>query len=484
MVSVHSVGLKLIEYFATANATPTQPIQRTSNSLKGADVLNEVSLEAQNVPAWIDQSTLAPVNKSKVSDWTDMGLGYTMYLPETEGAVWTNDLSASVEAQKPHSQGYGQFSGSSTVEMSDAELPGSLQLSFQPPPPMTYSFQETTFARRVHRSCIERVYHLLLDPSRRQTEFERIFKLSLLGRDRKKLTASLKVVLDRGPHEDLDFWQAPLIHVGGAGTHYPRRDPFGNLVPKKSAYHLGIVGPQTLALLDNASRDSLSADMTIEIAGFEGEWFDPYDVQGYLEEKGIFIDPSSSFAEAELVEWSPSNSSISSASNAGNSEPSSLPKSTPLTQGQLTRLSEANADLSQWNDFTDMELGAVGFSDSKMGSWMNFLQPGEGIKMPNDADTLNQMVDWDDYNLNALPNDVSNTILPVSNPATPPPRKKNIIIDVSKLVDGKRHMPHMPGRLTDFAVVLTISGVCLGRSPGFRRRDVDRALALSSFDAF
>lgn len=75
-----------------------------------------------------------------------------------------------------------------------------------PSPPKTYSFQESSFARRLHRACAEAAYQLLLDPRRRPAEYERIFRLSLLGRDRAKITAALKSVLDRGPHEDLDFW--------------------------------------------------------------------------------------------------------------------------------------------------------------------------------------------------------------------------------------------------------------------------------------
>ena len=33
-------------------------------------------------------------------------------------------------------------------------------------------------------------------------------------------------------------------------------------------------------------------------------------------------------------------------------------------------------------------------------------------------------------------------------------------------------------------LVLTVTGVCRGRTPGFKQKDVDRALAISSFDAF
>lgn len=34
------------------------------------------------------------------------------------------------------------------------------------------------------------------------------------------------------------------------------------------------------------------------------------------------------------------------------------------------------------------------------------------------------------------------------------------------------------------AAVLLLTGVCLGRTPGFRRKEVDRALAQASFDGW
>lgn len=278
-------------------------------------------------------------------------------------------------------------------------------------------------------------------------EIERIFKLSLMGRDRNKLTATLKKVLSRGPHEELDVWEAPLIHVGGAGTHYPRRDAFGNMKPRKSAYNLGIIGPQTLALLEDASRDNISTDMTVEIAGFEGEWFDPYDVEGYLEEKGIFIDPSSSFAEAELVEWSPAPSNPSTPSAIAISQPSTLTtgssaRSSTLTPFQVRRLQNSNADLGQWNDYTNMELGAVGFSDARMGSWMNFLQPGEGVKTSNTMPATSDSTNWESFMADALMSDINDPSFALSSAPSPPPRRKNVIIDVSRFVDGMYLISH------------------------------------------
>lgn len=191
------------------------------------------------------------------------------------------------------------------------------RVSSMPPsidPPVTYNFQETTFGRRLHRSCMEQSYQLILDPDRRPAMYQQVFELSLQRRGRSNLTSALKSTLSKGSHECL-LTSLPLIHIGGAGTHYPRRDSYGNLRPKMQAYNLGKIGPQMLALLEYAALQNLTSDMTVDLLGYEGEWLDPYDVEGYLNEKGIFIDPSSSFAEVEVALPLPAPCPISSTGN-------------------------------------------------------------------------------------------------------------------------------------------------------------------------
>jgi hypothetical protein len=366
----------------------------------------------------------------------EIGLGYTIRLtPENEDQTQPMTFGG-FEAEPMDivtSSSFQQPSNIDSFDMFHAELPDTLSIQGSLSPPMTYSFQETSIARRIHRACAEAAYQLILDPRRRPAEYERIFKLTLLGRDREKIATSLKHVLDRGPHEDLDFWGAPLIHVGGAGTHYARRDAFGNVVPRKQTHNIGIIGPQTLALLENAPRDQISTDMTVQLAGFEGEWFDPYDVQGYLEEKGIFIDPTSSFAEAEIIEWGHTSASGSTtSSHHPTTPPAALPspgRSTPLTGTQIEKMiNEADADLSQWNEFSNMQLTAVGYSDAASGSWMNFMQPGEGVNLiPQQA----QPPTWE-----INPTFISNT------PASPQPKRRNVFIDVSKFVKGEYDSEH------------------------------------------
>jgi hypothetical protein len=404
------------------------------------DGQNNSDRQARNVPSWLDQTAIATANKTKTRYDNDVGMGYSMLLPDDDPLQNSDPLGLNANSEMRDILNLN--------EHSNAQLEGALgnlgpdfdptPVYKSPSPPLTYSFQESTFARRLHRACAEAAYALLLNPRRRPAEYERIFRLSLLGRDRARITANLRSVINRGPHEDLDFWEAPTIHVGGAGTHYPRRDAYGNLLPKKSSYNVGRVGPQTLSILETAYKANMNADMSVDLIGYEGEWFDPYDVQGYLEEKGIYIDPTSSFAEAQIVEW---GNNISDASTIEDSEslvaasPRLTPfgKATPLTTFQVNALiSEADVDFSKWDDSANLELTNVGYSDANQGSWMNFMQPGQSIRQYNP-----EQASWEQFNAGGPGAGVDPRSGQSSVPATPQPKRKSVLIDVTKLVKGE-----------------------------------------------
>ncbi|KAF2454750.1 hypothetical protein BDY21DRAFT_102260 [Lineolata rhizophorae] len=172
--------------------------------------------------------------------------------------------------------------------------------------PYTYSFQETTFGRRLHRAALERAYHLIGQSRLRPTRYEQVFRLSLLLHDREALLSRFATLLKRSTTESLEYVQAPFIHLGGAGTHYPQRDASGTVLPKRNAYAVCQIGPQPAALarlvdIYEPNRPG-KPELVLDIEGYEGEWFDPYDVQGFLEERGVRIDPQASFSEAEIYE--------------------------------------------------------------------------------------------------------------------------------------------------------------------------------------
>lgn len=170
--------------------------------------------------------------------------------------------------------------------------------------------------------------------------------------------------------------------------------------------------------------------MSVEIVGYEGEWFDPGDVQGYLEEKGIFIDPAATFAEADMVVEQMQLGS-------GASSDSSTRARTPGMAGEMQDVSMMNdADGTQWDDiFAGAGLTSVGFSDAQTGSFMNFLQPGEAIKR-----TAPQPVGWTDDWLESVSGAQDLGFGSETTAVGRQARTKKVVIDVRKLVKGEMEL--------------------------------------------
>lgn len=146
--------------------------------------------------------------------------------------------------------------------------------------PRTYSFQETSLARQLHGACIESAYHLLLDPARDPHMLHYAFKISPRSRDRVRLAAAIRRVLERGTEEALDIWEAPAVRTGFKQLQSARNQVQQDQVPE--------------------------ADTTSS----ETEWLDSYDVQAYLECWGIHVGAGASFAEARLFEAPVKSSSV------------------------------------------------------------------------------------------------------------------------------------------------------------------------------
>jgi len=170
-----------------------------------------------------------------------------------------------------------------------------------PKPSWTYSHDEITFARRLTRATLESGFYLLSSAKERPARLAHVFRLSLPYLSLSELRERFKMLLARGTNEDLDCWEVPFIHLGGAGTHYPRKDANGNVIKIPDSWTVRQVGPVTkkLAIAENSNDPNDTRQINIDLTGFEGEWFDAHDVQGYLEEvKGVVIDPKSSFIDA------------------------------------------------------------------------------------------------------------------------------------------------------------------------------------------
>lgn len=121
-----------------------------------------------------------------------------------------------------------------------------------------------TFARRLYRACVEQGYRCLTDPSTEPETLARIFRLPLTMVTRQYIVAHFEFFLRYGSHGSLGELDIPFISIGGAGTHFKH--------------------DQRSYISDGSAPESGVTELGADQIGHEmqGEWFDCYDVEGYL----------------------------------------------------------------------------------------------------------------------------------------------------------------------------------------------------------
>ncbi|KAH7390827.1 hypothetical protein DE146DRAFT_144541 [Phaeosphaeria sp. MPI-PUGE-AT-0046c] len=330
-------------------------------------------------------------------------------------------------------------------------------------PVFTYSHDETTFARRLNRAALEAGFHLLSTANIRPSRLNFVFKLSLPYLTLEQLRARFRMMLSRSIHEDLDFWETPFIHLGGAGTHYPRKDANGHIVPKKNNWTVRQIGPveKRMVRVENVADGRCEYLSDIDLTGFEGEWFDAYDVQGYLEEQwSCRLDPKSSFAECLVDDDGEDEQGFDMAGRRSSGESHSPPSLThSSTNSSITSAGHEGSNTPPTTSYP--------VPDPPFGLDMSFAAPAFA---PNHIDlSFDQTLGLDlapgyDYGFpsNSGFNADMNLGMDLMSEVEVVPRqkkKKVAWLEVNMLIDD-----------------LIKHGVCLGRAPGFRRKDVDMAL--------
>jgi hypothetical protein len=332
-------------------------------------------------------------------------------------------------------------------------------------PIFTYSHDETTFARRLTRAALETGFHLLSTAAIRPAALNYVFKLSLPYMNLDGLRERFKMLLARGTNEDLDCWDTPFIHLGGAGTHYPRKDGKGNIIPIPNSWNVRSIGPLPTKMIraENTSDPSQSHDLQIDLTGFEGEWFDAHDVQGYLEEeKGCHIDPKDSFAEVliEVDDVTPpmpigsffkggSDLNLDFSSLRRPSQPQS--ESPVLTNGNSAPASESLSARSTPQTNVDIMFGSgetfgldMGSNFSDVGKFNDvdlsglFDQPlGLDLAPPFDASVNGNLPGFDSNAFRMTTPGLDFLGGEIEMPVVRQKQKKTAWVDVSKLIDGE-----------------------------------------------
>jgi hypothetical protein len=160
----------------------------------------------------------------------------------------------------------------------------------------TYSFHETDFPRRLHRYCLEYAFRLFADSRSEPLEVYRVFRLVPCIQDKTRMYPYFRRLVSAGTKDALELPTLPFYAIGGAGTHYPRKDEMGNPVyPSNTRLPRRVLGMfHTLGLM-SASGQGSNQQNYLELCGYGGKWFDCRDVEGYLREQGVDLDGSSLF---------------------------------------------------------------------------------------------------------------------------------------------------------------------------------------------
>lgn len=282
-----------------------------------------------------------------------------------------------------------------------------------------------------------------------------------LGRDNQECRRRFQACLLKGVHEGLDSDSGPYTHIGGAGTHFPfsRR------------------GIKYITEMDKAAVKSF-VNRNPE---FGGEWFDSGDVEGYLAAQGIHIDPRLSYVEIALsptilsIPPSEDMSAVTEVDHVDTAleecEAYLIRKKTTAKRPQSPATLDAlDFDLTT---MTDMLFPSVGYSDAQTGSFVNFnvgdIPFSPSGPMRSASASPHTTLPYQGPSIVANPSipPMSPTYHNTNDHRVDPEAKIPVTINVSKLVK-----------------LLTLNALCLGRGPGFRRADVDRALRASVLSVF
>ncbi|GKZ55287.1 hypothetical protein AnigIFM49718_011649 [Aspergillus niger] len=123
------------------------------------------------------------------------------------------------------------------------------------------------FAERLYFTCIKRAHGLLTDPHADGAEVARVFQYTFHYSDTDTMISTFEILL----RTSADYRTAYVYRLGGAGTHYQERQ----------------------ADLDIVQNDSVGQEMPCE--SDDTTWFDPRDIEGWLEENGLVIGAAQSF---------------------------------------------------------------------------------------------------------------------------------------------------------------------------------------------
>ena len=165
------------------------------------------------------------------------------------------------------------------------------------PIPKSHSYHETSFARRLVRATIERGVRLMTDPNSSQEDLNSVCRFTWCFESSSDMTEKMLEVSSQTTRDSLEHWEAPRLHLGGAGLHFPRANMDGESSPPAWWANEVPMGPRRPGQPETPVPNTMTITDIIRKVQVEGDWFDSSDVEQYLRSKGLYLDGQSSIVE-------------------------------------------------------------------------------------------------------------------------------------------------------------------------------------------
>ncbi|KAL1881344.1 hypothetical protein Daus18300_001197 [Diaporthe australafricana] len=420
------------ENSSSPDVSERQPARNPTVPLWGGYTLASESEPMPNGSMPMTSGAMLPV--------TQAPLGYEIVtMPTFENASFPFDLGS----DSPYPNIFDQASASTPAY--------SLSPYSSLPLPHSMSFSETNFGRRLQRSAVELANRLINMPGPPKHRYAEVFGFCMLFEPIEKIRERLALSLERTVNESLNWWQAPFWAAGGSGQHQLQQDNNGQggarvgnqgtVNQMKYSFPGGQFGLGPFDAKVSETRDKrLDPRMRIRLPGFEGDFYDPEEVELYLQVRGVVIQPGQDYLTAEVDIAAFKNDAAAARQGS---------------QGQGPK--QSMTGFGDWPQTLD-----EAFNPPAPGG----PSPGGSSTMVSTSSTLSDIrTDPCAWPIGDLPEMFSSAAaghgmsgLGGSSEAAPENRKRLVTLDVNVFIRE-----------------LVERGTCLGRSPGFRPKDIDTA---------
>ncbi|KAI0851180.1 hypothetical protein F5Y00DRAFT_230520 [Daldinia vernicosa] len=328
--------------------------------------------------------------------------------------------------------------------------------------PHTMSFNEWTFARRLHRHTLERAAALISMPNPPPAKFTRVFGFVMLFETVDEIRSRTVAMLDRNKNESLNNWKYPFHRLGGSGTHFPDHagpsSLSGSLTYQSSGFGTGPFNERTTRVNDTL----LGGSQYINMSGWEGTWFDSDEVETYLAQNGVIISTTADVHTVEILPGAFSDVQVQShTQHVQNIHPNAMhiphidasftleiPATVPSTIGDPSL--STGSDTTTTTSTVPSLVPDNSWQSMSMPTYSNFYGGAQ-----NAEQVAPSFTGFDDVTANAFVNPSYYFPHHETEVPTPAASPRRVVLDVNQFISG-----------------LISGATCLGRAPSFRPKDI------------